>query len=400
MNKKVGFHTYYMDADILERLLLKSETLKQWAGQFTHKRYLFDKVKGTSADFYCGVRGMRGIGKTVMLLQLAREMKDSAYFSADASYLRAFPIHEIADALRKKGMKAIFIDEIHTRPNWRRDLKTLYDEHELRIYFSGSSSLKIKKTGADLSRRAVIHELKPVSLREYLNIQKGFDIPKYSIEQILKQGKEISLKHLNASEYIAQYMRYGGVLYSGEGFNEALENSIQKTITIDLAALREINIKYESDAYKLLYHISVSKPFEASYSSLAQKIGISKAFAIRLVHDLESAGFLKVIFPCRGRRKDVKKEPKIFLSVPFRRFFTSILEKGSLREEFFVGHAPATCYFKNKRGEKTSDFLVGKYMIEIGGFSKTFEQKPDYIAVDSALWEDRKIPLFLFGLTY
>ena len=38
-----------------------------------------------------------------------------------------------------QGKIFIFIDEIHRKPDWDIDLKTLYDEHEIRIFFSGSS---------------------------------------------------------------------------------------------------------------------------------------------------------------------------------------------------------------------------------------------------------------------
>ena len=389
-----------METNAVEKLLVTSESLKEWVGQFTHRRYLFEEIEKTGSDFYVGVRGIRGIGKTVLFLQLAKNMADSAYFSADSSYLTPYPIYEIANTLRKRGIKTIFIDEIHTRPEWEKDIKTLYDEHELRIFFSGSSSLSLKKSSADLSRRAVIYELKPASFREYLNIRKGTDIPPYAFDTVLTNGREISLRHIKVAEHIEEYLRFGGVLYSGEGFDKALENSIEKTITTDLAALRDINIKYESDAFRLLYHMAVSKPFEAGFSSIAQKLGVSKTFAIRLVNDLSSAGLLKIVYPCRGKRQNVLKEPKIYLPVPFRMFFTPNPEKGSMREEFFVNHVPVSCYLKTERGEKTADFIVDNKVIEVGGEAKSFKQKPDFIAVDSALWETKKIPLFLFGFAY
>ncbi|MEW6528923.1 MAG: AAA family ATPase [Candidatus Micrarchaeota archaeon] len=389
-----------MENAIVERIVLRSESLKKWVNQFTYERYLFNELVKTNKDFYIGIRGLRGVGKTTMLLQLSLEHNDSAYFSADWSYLKPYSIYEIANELRKRDLKTIFIDEIHTRADWSQEIKTLYDEHELNVFFSGSSSLSIKEECADLSRRAVLHELKPTSLREYLNIKKRFNIPVYSFDEIISNGKEISLRHISAYEYFGSYMREGGVLYSGEGFNEAMDNAIQKIITVDLSALRDINIKYETDAYRLLYHIAASNPFELSYSSISHKLGISKTFAIRLVKDIVATGLLKEVFPCKGGNKDVKKEPKIYFSIPFRAFFAPDENKGSVREEFFVNHVPVSCYFKTERGEKTPDFLVNGKKIEIGGVSKTTTQKPDYIAVDSALWEEKKIPLFLFGFLY
>lgn len=389
-----------MDTTALEKLLVGSESVKAWAGQFQHKRYLFDRLANAGSDFYVGVRGIRGIGKTTLLLQVAKSTNNSVYFSADYKYLAPYHLYDIANALRKRGITTLFIDEIHTRPGWQTDIKTLYDEHELRIFFSGSSGMDIRQGAADLSRRAVIHDLKPVSFREYLNIRKGFLIPAYSLNEVLSKGRDISLKNIRASEYMEEYTRFGGVLYSGEGFSDALGNSIEKTIVSDLAALRNINLRYENDAYRLLYHVAVSRPFETNFSSLSEKLGVSKTFAIRLISDLCLAGLLKSVFPCRGDKHDVKKEPKIFLTIPFRSFFTQEPDKGAVREEFFVNHAPVSCYLKTERGAKTPDFMVEKNVVEVGGASKSFGQKPDYIAADSALWEERKIPLFLFGLLY
>jgi len=65
-----------------------------------------------------------------------------------------------------------------------------------------------------------------------------------------------------------------------------------------------------------------------------------------------------------------------------------------------VNHVPVSCYLKTERGEKTPDFIVNGKTIEVGGASKSFMQNSDYIAVDSALWEENRIPLFLFGFLY
>ncbi len=389
-----------LDEKILEEAFKKSDSLKDWAKQFKQKRYLFEKIKKTSPDFFVGIRGLRGIGKTVLLLQLANEFESSAYFSADASYLAPHSLSEIVNGLAKKGAKTVFIDEIHYRPDWAIQIKNIYDEHSCRVFFSGSNSLGIRNTGADLSRRAIIHELKTVSYREYLNIRKKFNIPPHDLKQILENGSKLSFEYRKASTFIEEYLQFGGVMYAGEGFKDALDNSIQKIILNDLSALRNVNVKYESDAYRLLYFMANAGPFEASYSTLSSKLGMTKTFLIRMVHDLESTGIIKTVFPCKTNKKDVKKEPKVFFSPPFRTFFAEKPNLGALREDFFVNHTNPTCYVKSERGEKTADFSVNGKIIEVGGATKTFKQKPDFIAADTPLWEKQKIPLYLFGFLY
>ncbi len=199
-----------------------------------------------------------------------------------------------------------------------------------------------------------------------------------------------------------EYMERGEVLYPGSGFYDAIENSVRKVILEDLSALREISVKYETDAYRLLYLVAKSAPFEVNYSSIAKELDVSKNMAIRLVEDLSKAGLLYTLQPCGS----VRKEPKLYLTVPLRMFFAKkgfSVHLGALREEFFVNHVrwiSQPCYLKGKRGEKTADFKVGDWTIEVGGEKKRRYQRPDYIAMDGLLTGNGRIPLFLFGLIY
>ncbi|MBS3151353.1 ATP-binding protein, partial [Candidatus Woesearchaeota archaeon] len=125
--------------------------------------------------------------------------------------------------------------------------------------------------------------------------------------------------------------------------------------------------------------------------------------AVRIVHDLEKTGMIIIILPCKKKGIDVKKEPKIYLTFPLREFFSKKgveINKGALREEFFVNHLRNVCYLKGNRGEKTPDFRFKNKIIEVGGESKTRYQNPDYIAVDGLSITGNKIPLFLFGFVY
>lgn len=391
-----------MEEKIIDEIIINSKKQIDWAKEFKKKRYLFKDIKKINKEYFIGIKGLRGVGKTVLMLQLANEIENSVYFSADSTLLKPFSIYETAKELIKRGLKVIFIDEIHRKPEWDIDIKTLYDEHETRVIFSGSSALDITKTGSDLSRRVVLKELKPVSFREFLNIKHKYDIPVLQFNEIIK-NKQIANKYADAYELFNEYLRYGGVLYPKEGFYDALENSIRKVILQDLSALRDINIKYETDVYKLLYLIARSPPFMVNYSSVARELEISKTMAIRIVSDLEKTGIITSIFPCKKKGIDVKKEPKIYLAIPLREFFAKKgveINKGASREEFFVSHIREVCYLKGDRGEKTPDFRFKDIIIEIGGESKSKYQNADYIAVDGLSIVENKIPLFLFGFIY
>lgn len=396
----ISKHKICVNEEDFEKLLENDRDLRKWVRIYEKKRYLYKELKKISEQYFVGIKGMRGIGKTVLLLQIALETKDSIYFSADHKILKKYSIYEIVDDLKNRGFNNIFIDEIHTRSKWDEDIKTIYDEHKVRVFFTGSSAIELKNTSMDLSRRVVLLHLKPASFREFLNLKHKLNLAPVSFGGIIKDKKKLTLKYADVSKYFIEYMKFGGVLYSGKGFRKALENSIEKIITKDLISLRNINVTYENDVYRVLNHIANSSPFELNYSSLSQSLGLTKPFVIRMISDLQVVGVLKVVFPYKRKGREVKKEPKVYLSIPLRFFYNQKPDLGAVREEFFVNHIEVQGYIKTKRGEKTPDFMVFDKIIEIGGASKKNYQDAKFIASDGLDYRRNKIPLFLFGFVY
>ena len=392
-----------MDNETFSKLLVASEKAISGVSSFSVKRYLFDALDKSSDKFYIGVHGLRGVGKTVMLLQLAKKRQNALYIPADAKYLLRDSLYEIVNYAIDREYKNIFIDEIHSRTGWTSDLKTLYDEGRANIFFTGSSSIELRK-GADLSRRVIMHELKPASFREYLNIRHGADIQVVSVDDLYDKEKrhKLAAKHGKWNAFVEEYYKYGGVLYEGirEEFPKPIANTLEKIINVDLTYLRGIDIKVENDIYKLLYKITESGLYEASYSKLAGYLSISTSTVIKLVTDLERLGLFKLVYPCGT---GFRKEPKIYFSIPFRAALNEMSSKqtdlGTLREEFFANNVEVEGYFKTARGEKTPDFKVKGRSVEVGGDRKR-SIDADYIAGHSLNFTENRIPLFLFGFLY
>jgi predicted AAA+ superfamily ATPase len=396
-----------MDETLFSKLILISEEEKKRALAYTKKRYLYEKIKNVPKGYFSGVCGLRGIGKTILLLQLANESENSLYFSADATYLKIDSIYDIVSFALSKGYENIFIDEIHHKRSWQQDLKTLYDEKQARICFSGSAALEIKK-GADLSRRALIFHLNPLSFREFLSIKKGVEnLEPITSSDIFDKKKRDSII-MNTSRYhnhLHEYFRKGGLLYPSddeEYYYKALENTLEKIIHSDLEYLRAIDTKLENTIYRILEWIAACPVGEVSYSSLSSRVSITKPTLIKVIDDLVKIGLIRRVLPCG--KDSVRKEPKLFLAFPFREFLnTQFMKKsdlGALREEFFVNHTEKTCHIKGKRGQKIPDYMLDGKVIEIGGSGKGFNQNPDFIMKESLSFEEQAIPLYLAGFLY
>jgi uncharacterized protein len=401
-----------MNEVIFSKVLLESKKKKEFVSSFRHKRYLFSEIQNSSKDYYIGIYGLRGIGKTVLLLQMYSQLDDSQsiYFSADSTYLSLFSLYDILKFLVNKKYKNIFIDEITYKKNWVQDIKTIFDEkNNTNIYFTSSSSIDIQK-GADLSRRVLLYELKPASLREYINIKYDKDIPLISFKDLIDydRRKKLFLKYIIYYDFYEEYLKFGGFLYSKDNdllsYYKSLENVFKKILYSDFNNLRNVDPKLESDILNIFYLISSSSPFELSYSNLTKSLNsVSKNTLISIINDLEKINLIKQLKPCSFGYALVRSEYKLFLSLPFRYFFNSLLNKvpnvGSLREDFFVSSLSPDCYVKTGK-IKSADFMKDNFIFEIGGKNKKNNQKANFIVSDDLDVKENKIPLFLFGFLY
>src|SRR3989344_9165688 len=104
-----------MEEEIIDEIITNSKKQIAWARKFKKKRYLFKDIKKINKEYFIGIKGLRGVGKTVLMLELAEEIKNSIYFSADSTLLKLFSIYETVKELIKRGFKVMFIDEIHRK---------------------------------------------------------------------------------------------------------------------------------------------------------------------------------------------------------------------------------------------------------------------------------------------
>lgn len=100
----------------------------------------------------------------------------------------------------------------------------------------------------------------------------------------------------------------------------------------------------------------------------------------------------------------MSRPDKIYINNPTMMYALSPqIDTGTLRETFFMNQLSQG---HEVRYPKAGDFLVDrKYLFEVGGKGKTFDQIKDvpdsYLAVDNTEAGHRnRIPLWMFGLLY
>ncbi len=379
--------------------------------EFKREQYI---KKLLSNNRLVGLVGQRGVGKSTLLMQYLKENYKAfeyLYFSADDVYIINSSIYDIADEFVRLGGKVIVIDEIHKYQNWANELKSIYDSFpELIIRFSGSSMLNIINEKFDLSRRAVISYVKPLSFREFLKLDQQIELPILTLEDILTNHNELSstfaLENPTLYKNFLRYLQIGFYPFFIEDeieYKNKLFNACEKIINEDIPSLNKIDYTHLSIFKKFIAKLIYSKvPFKVNITALCKEFEVSHPTLATYLDILETT---KLINPIRKFSKNISKKPDKLLFgntnllYTFADEFGVEVDIGTVRETFF-----SSCFEKIYYSD-VGDFIVDDKIFEIGGKNKTFKQIKDipnsYLAIDTDYtMEKNKIPLWLFGFLY
>ena len=375
----------------------------------TYKRYLYNEI-----DFnekLIGILGARGTGKTTMLFQRLIELKSqnkkTLYISLDYPFLGSASLSELAFEFVDSGGEYLLLDEVHKYEDFAAHLKTIYDMSPLNVIFTGSSAASILNAKSDLSRRVSVFSLEGLSFREFLELENGIVIDKFSLETILKDHQAIVDDLKIKQNQFKKYLKFG---YYPFYFNkqslyyESLLNTINLSIDVDLTSLGLVEQKYTYKLKKLLEVVCQSEPFEVNYTKIAALAEISRAKLYDYIAYLNDARLVNMIDEqSRGLSKLVKPAKIYMNNTNLIYAYGDDCKAGTIRETFFANQLRV----KHRLNiPKQGDFIVDdKFIFEVGGKNKSFEQIKDvsgsYIAADEIeVGSGNKIPLWLFGLLY
>ena len=363
-----------------------------------------------------GIKGARGVGKTTLLLQYIKKNlpidKATLYVSLDSIWFAENTLSALADQFVKQGGKYLFLDEVHKYPNWSQELKNIYDDYpELKIVFTASSLLEILNARADLSRRAVVYTMQGLSYREYVNLNLGLQLPKYTLSEILDQHVSIASeinKKIKPLQYFNDYLHHGYYPFFQEVpelYFYRIEEVLNLILEIELPLLRKVEVAYIAKLRQLLQIISQSVPFVPNVSKLSERIGVNRNTFVSYLYFLEEAHITRNLYKDAKGITQLQKPNKIYLENTNLQYALSPDQAniGTIRETFFLNQV--SVHHKLEYIDE-SDFLVDhQYIFEIGGKSKNHKQiknlKQSYLALDDLEYGmANKIPLWLFGFLY
>ncbi|GHW02560.1 ATPase [candidate division SR1 bacterium] len=360
-----------------------------------------------------GLIGERGVGKTTMMLQKIQEKGSGFYFSADNPIIKDTGLYLFAHYLYfELNLREIYIDEVHKYPGWTDEIKSIYDSlPEMKVVFSGSSSLDLFKGVLDLVRRTDFYIIHPMNYAEYLRFFHNIQIPNFTLDEIIKNHKKIALEYgLRHKETLFKdFLHKGQYPYtknSSVNFVFKFQSLFDKTIFEDLPIFLNLQATSLDKLKRLLYFIANSTPSELSFSNLAQKIGIDKSVVENTLTLLAKIGIISLVPKFGNLSYRVRKEYKIFLgNTCLYNAYNLNIDIGILRECFVASQLKRIKnaeLFSPKQGDIIVQIIDKIGHFEVGGKSKKEENYDNQIFVvkDGITVSDNKrvIPMWLFGL--
>lgn len=386
--------------------------------KFIHHRYIYKDFSLNNR--LTGLVGPRGTGKTTLLLQYIKQYLDideCIYASLDNIYFSQNNLIDFVEELYEiYGVRYFFLDEAHKYPNWNQELKNLYDSYpDIKIVFSGSSSLDLIKGGYDLSRRGVIYRIGGMSFREYLLFNDIADLPAITLPELLEKKSHYETEIGSIKKVMGHFKAYIGkgyypfALEDQKSYSQKIQRIIEKTIYEDISNHYKLKTENLIHFKRIISYMATIPPGELNRNNISKNIGLDNKTVQNYLNILQETGLIQFIMKNKAGSNILKKTDKIFLDNTD--LYTSTSEEigfetpiGTLREIFFIKmilNSGNKIHFS-----EIGDFTVNNINFEIGGKSKNLKQikghlDNSFLVKDNILTGNKyEIPLYLFGFLY
>ncbi len=317
--------------------------------------------KELNSPLITALYGPRRTGKSVLIKQLIDYLIKEGikrerilYFSFD---LHKKDILTIVKSYRemfshnfRRGRFFIFLDEVQKLHNWSEELKHLYDVYDrnVKIFVTGSSSLKIKKGSENLAGRIRKFMLNVMSFDEYLEF-KGIEV---------KTEEEFN-------KYLYRQLPY--LILNDEDPSTYIKEIVEKYIYEDIAFEGIRNPSLMEDIFRII----VRSPGQIiKISDLSDDLEVSRNTLSYYFSVLEENLLIRKLYNfSKNARKIEVRSKKYYPFYPNLCVYSSPLyPELSLIYETYVANVSNASYFYNKGGNEI-DFIVGE-SLEVGIESK------------------------------
>lgn len=347
--------------------------------------------------------GPRGVGKTTFLISLCKKSSETLYLNLDNITLVNLDLYAFCEFAYMNGYRFILLDEIHFRPHWTSEIKSLYDNFpKLKVIVSDSSILILRKGNADLSRRFPLTKLPLLSFREFLILKTGLSFSQFDPIQKQDIPKEYfefektnpGLLARNFEEYLNAGQR--PIFLEGR-YEDRILNIVDKIISSDIPYfLPHIEANHLSALRSIVDFLATAAIPTINISALCSQWEIGKTKVYDLLKVLQEASVINIVFNTKTPKAFSKGDKILFCDCSFYHVLGPQL--GSRREAYFVSTLKNAGYtVLTSKDEEQYDFQVKNINFEVGGKNKKKKKSDIVIQENLDIKTDTRWPLWTIG---
>lgn len=364
----------------MKNMEIEGELFKQnpwWEEKFkeesySREKYLTQLFKNMRSKEIIILTGLRRVGKTTILKQAINKLlednapEDILFISLDSFNLLEFSIHRLIEEYRKIHKKStsdffyLLLDEVSSRENFEQELKSIYDNENIKVICSSSIATLLRDKKANLTGRTRTIEIMPLDFQEFLQF---------------KEARISKSDNAKLESYFMDYLRIGGmpnyVLTEDKSYlNELIENIIYK----DIIAYHKITAEKTIKELFVLLCQRVGKPM--SYNKIAEILKISVDSAKRYVGYFEKAYLFYIVDRyAKSYNENITSPKKIYIGdIGIKNIITGFKDLGASFENLVflkIKHENPVYYLENAT---EIDFITKDSLIE-AKYGRELEKK-------------------------
>ncbi len=376
------------------------------------RRYLMDELDTKTR--LIGVKGTRGVGKTTLLLQYAKEHYGAhdhrcLYINMNNFYFQGHGFVEFAGNFVASGGQCLLIDQVFKNPNWAQQLRECYDKYpNLQIIFTGSSVMHLKDDPA-IGAVVTSYNLRGFSFREYLNLTTGHNFPSFTLEEIMEDHEHLVKKilpYVSPQKHFPDYLHHGFYPFHLENrnFAENLLKTMNMMTEVDILLIKQMELKYLTKIKKLFYLLALEGAKAPNVSTMAQEVETSRATVMNYLEYLAEARLINMLYPMgeafpKKPSKVVLHNPNLLYAIyPIRTTTQEVMET------FFI-NTMWKDHVVNCRGKEPFYTIDRTWRYQICDAYATdiklkYSDRMTYARYNTEVGRGNLIPLWLFGFLY
>lgn len=290
--------------------------------------------------------GARQVGKTTLLKALFEQLsKDSPALFLDldiySNYEKVSSFENLVNTLRLNGWTedqkryCVFLDEFQRYPGMALILKNAYDHlHNLKIFASGSSSLRIKdEVQESLAGRKLITIIHPLDFEEFLWFKQRDANLILNVRSL--KGKGLAKVTSSLFSDMQEFIVFGGypevVLSTNK--KQVLDSIFDLFIKKDL--IEYLKIEKVPAVKQLIEFLAINNSQKIKYDEAGQACSLSFKEIKAFISILRESYLIEEVRPFfKNRNTELVKIPKIyFLDNGVRNYFINNFNAPRMRDD-------------------------------------------------------------------